>query len=270
MLLYDDEEDRNSAEIKCINHALGAGQFCVYATVDAHRQDFLDRFGTKISGYKEHVRRDNFLVVDFMPFYESALAGGLDNFNRERIAEGKSAKAPLVADTACNLTRHGQFDECVNLESWWQNAYSEWMRNSMDVTIICAHPAFALAGSAAEKTRTSHEQSLTLDLRDSAGPVSVLIAKQAQDMQTVYKWYLGSQEIKVVTVSSGQECCERAAKEEFDLIIVNTNLRDVEGHEVDDRVLRRRPSQKIVFPRRMTRTTCGQGLASCLVARVTR
>lgn len=30
MLLYDDEHDRNSAEIECLNHALKAGQFCVY------------------------------------------------------------------------------------------------------------------------------------------------------------------------------------------------------------------------------------------------
>ena len=257
MLLYDDEQDRNSAEIECINHALDAGQFCVYATVDAHRQDFLDRLGTKISGYKEHVRHGNLLVVDFMPFYESALAGGLDNFNRlksrveatlrERIAEGKSAKALLVADAACNLTRHGQFDECVNLESWWQNTYSEWMRNSMDVTIICAHPAFALSGSAREKTRISHEHSLTLGLRDSAGPMRVLIAEPEQDMQTVYKWYLGSQEIEVVTVGSGRECCERAAKEEFDLIIVDTHLKDVEGHKVAGRILGERPGQKIVF-----------------------
>lgn len=41
--------------------------------------------------------------------------------------------------------------------------------------------------SAREKTRISHEHSLTLDLRDSAGPVRVLIAEPEQDMQTVYK-----------------------------------------------------------------------------------
>lgn len=102
ILLYDDEQNRNSAEVECINHALGAGQFCIYATVDAHMQDFLDRLGTKISGYKEHVRHDNLLFVDFMSFYESALAGSLNNFNslkssvettrRKRIAEGKSAR----------------------------------------------------------------------------------------------------------------------------------------------------------------------------------
>lgn len=49
MLLYDDEQDRNSAEIECLNRALEAGQFCVYATVDAHEIGFTDRLAAKIT-----------------------------------------------------------------------------------------------------------------------------------------------------------------------------------------------------------------------------
>ena len=257
MLLYNDEQDRNSVEIECLNHALEAGQFCVYATVDAHEKGFTDRLATKITNYRERIRHGDLLIVDFIPFYESAVAGSLDSFNRlkakveailkDRAAEGMSEKVLLVADAACTLTKHGQFEQCVTLERWWQDTYREWMRGNMDITIICAHPAFALHGSAVEKMRISHAHSLTLDLKDAGRPVRVLIAEPEQDMQTVYKWYLGAQAIEVITVGSGQECCERAAKEEFDLIIVDTHLKDIEGREVAGRILQNRSGQKIIF-----------------------
>lgn len=256
MLLYDDEQDRNSAEIECLNHALEAGQFCVYATVDAHEKGFADRLATRITNYKERVRQGDLLIVDFMPFYESAVEGSLDNFNRlkarveaslrDRAAKGRNEKALLVADAACTLTKNGQFEQCIILERWWQDTYIEWMRDNMDVTIICAHPALALHGAATEKMRISHAHSLTLDLKDTGRPVRVLVAEPEQDMQTVYKWYLGAQAIEVVTVGSGQECCEKAV-EEFDLVIVDTHLKDMEGHEVASRILQDRPGQKIVF-----------------------
>lgn len=191
-----------------------------------------------------------------MPFYESALAGNFDNFDRlkarvesalsDRAAKGTMAKALLVADAACNMSRHRQFDQCVTLERWWQDTYSEWMRNNLDVTIICAHPASALHGAVREKVRISHEHSLTLDLKD-ARPVRVLVAEPEQDMQTVYKWYLGSQAIEVVAVGTGSECYERAAGERFDLVIIDTHLKDAEGHEIAGRILREKPAQKIVF-----------------------
>ena len=57
MLLYDDEQDRNSAEIECLSHALEAGQFCVYATVDAHETGFTDRLASKITNYEERVKQ---------------------------------------------------------------------------------------------------------------------------------------------------------------------------------------------------------------------
>jgi CheY-like chemotaxis protein len=257
MLLYDDEHDRNSAEIECINHALKAGQFCVYATVDAHRQGFANSLAEKIDGYKRHVDNGDLLIVDFMPFYESALAGNFDNFNRlkakvesalnDRASKGRVAKALLVADAACNMSRHGQFDQCVTLERWWQDTYGEWMRNNLDVTIICAHPASALHGAARQKVRISHEHSLTLDLKD-ARPMRVLVAEPEQDMQTVYKWYLGSQAIEVVAVGTGGECYQRiAAGERFDLVIIDTHLKDAEGHEIAERILHENPAQKIVF-----------------------
>ena len=71
------------------------------------------------------------------------------------------------------------------------------------------------------------------------------IAEQEQDMQTVYKWYLGVQAIKVMTVGSGQECCEKAAGEDFDIIIVDKHLKDVEGREVVRRILQARPENRV-------------------------
>lgn len=256
MLLYDDEHKRSSTEIECINRALDRGQFCVYATVDAHDKKFVEEMAAKMTDYQKHVEQGDLLIVDFMPFYESAAAGSLDYFNglrgrieailKDRVAAGKSGKALMVADAACNLSKHGQFDECVTLERWWQDTHNEWMQKDMDVTIICAHPADALS-DARERMRISHAHSMTIDLRDaSTRPVRVLVAEPEQDMQTVYRWYLGSQAIDVVTVGSGRECV-KAAEEEFDLVIVDTHLKDMEGPEVASAILQRRQDQRIVF-----------------------
>lgn len=43
MLLYEDEVERSSAEINCINQALSSGQYCIYATVDANEKDFASK-----------------------------------------------------------------------------------------------------------------------------------------------------------------------------------------------------------------------------------
>ena len=256
MLLYDDEQKRSSAEIECINRALDLGQFCVYATVDAHDKKFVEEMAAKMTDYQTHVEQGNLLIVDFMPFYESAAAGSLDYFKglkarieevlKGRAAAGKSSKALVVADAACNLSKHGQFDECIALEHWWQGTHNEWMRENIDITIICAHPADALS-DARERMRISHAHSMTIDLKDvGARSVRVLVAEPEQDMQTVYRWYLGSQAIDVVTVGSGRECVE-AAGEKFDLIIVDTHLRDMEGPEVAGAILQKRRGQRIVF-----------------------
>ena len=106
MLLYDDEDDRNSAEIQCINKALAEGQYCIYATVNSSDGDFLSRLTRLIPNYDKHVEEGNLEIVNFMPFYESAAKGDLTLFREMkrrvetelegRMAVGKGRRVLLV------------------------------------------------------------------------------------------------------------------------------------------------------------------------------
>jgi hypothetical protein len=173
MLLYDQENERSSAEIGCINRALATGHYCVYATVDANESDFETKLASRIKDYDRRIQQGDLQIVNFKPFYESAANGELAPFRQlkaqvesilsERTAAGKSSKALLVADAACNMSRHRQFDQCVTLEGWWQDTYNEWMAKKLDITIICAHPSSVLKQEFAQKERDriSHVHSLT-------------------------------------------------------------------------------------------------------------
>lgn len=181
MLLYDDETERSSAEIECINYALNQSQYyCVYATVDANDKDFVSKkLVPNITNYDRHAKEGNFLLINFKPFYESAANGDLTPFKQlkaqveatlsDRMVLGKSGKALLVADAACHLSNKKQFDKCITLERWWQDTYDEWVtKKNLDITIICAHPSSILKQQSMleQKNSICYVHSLMLDLSD--------------------------------------------------------------------------------------------------------
>ena len=267
MLLYDSESDRSSAEIDCINRALAAGQYCVYATVDANDKEFMSRLVSSISDYERQVEQGNLLVVNFKPFYDSAANGELAPFwqlkeqieasLRDRIASGKSGKTLLVADAACHLTRNRQFDRCITLEGWWQDTYRDWMASNLDITIICAHPSSVLKHLHTEQSHISHEHSLTLDLKDFAKKtaesqqIRILVAESDADLRSIYKQYLKSLPIDIVAVKAGKECLEEAVmhdgRGQYDVIIIDTHMKDTSGLQVAKKILEEKPDQQIVF-----------------------
>jgi peptidyl-tRNA hydrolase len=60
----------------------------------------------------------------------------------QRIAECKDDKILAFADAACTLSENKEFEECIELESWWHSAHQEWARtSSQKITVICPHPA---------------------------------------------------------------------------------------------------------------------------------
>ncbi|HEU0145029.1 MAG TPA: hypothetical protein VFQ47_09615, partial [Nitrososphaera sp.] len=91
--------------------------------------------------------------------YNSALAGDLQPFEElkvlieevieeKRIAsKGKDEEeliVVVVAGVAAELNRNEKFDECINLEKWWQKTHSEWLQKGLKVSMICLHPSSIL------------------------------------------------------------------------------------------------------------------------------
>jgi hypothetical protein len=93
------------------------------------------------------------LTFDIRTFYNFALAGDLQPFEElkvlieEAIEEKRIASKSndeeldvvVVAGVAAELNRNEKFDECINVEKWWQKTHSEWLEKGLKVTIICPH-----------------------------------------------------------------------------------------------------------------------------------
>ena len=150
MLLYpvDDEED---AIARYVNEALGRGQLTVYLPVNGDNNNnnnnnnnashsIQDALSEGVD-YKENMNRGNLLTFDTGTFYNFALAGNLQPFEELKvlIEEAIEEKRILsknkevneeevivvvVAGVAAELNRNEKFDECINVEKWWQNTHS--------------------------------------------------------------------------------------------------------------------------------------------------
>ena len=94
----------------------------------------------------------NLKFINFKPYYESALKGDITLFEKlkskleytlyKRVSEGKKDKILIFADAACNLSETRNFNECIDLERWWQDAHSNWTRNNKIIIVVCPHPSY--------------------------------------------------------------------------------------------------------------------------------
>jgi len=152
MLLYsNDDEDEDKAAAKYVNEGLRRGYLTVYLPINTPDTSDLSKIMSEIVDYKENVNRGNLLTLDIRSFYNFALAGNMQPFDelktmveeaiKERIASKKSNdEIILVMGVVGGLAENQKFDECLNLERWWQKTHSEWLQNDLKVTIICPHP----------------------------------------------------------------------------------------------------------------------------------
>jgi len=157
MLLYHTEEE--DAVTKYVNEALKKGYLTIYLPINgADNNNSASRL-SKIAlsesiHYEENMNRGNLLTFDTRTFYNFALAGDLQPFEElkvlieEAIEEKKIASkrndeeeliVVVVAGVAAELNRNEKFDECINVEKWWQKTHSEWLQKGLKVTVICPH-----------------------------------------------------------------------------------------------------------------------------------
>ena len=168
MLLCENEEQRAQAAAEWINHGLEEGQHCIYASVFAFNQfhqSSISRISTKIRNYQHHLDNNSLQIIDFEPYYQSALTGNLTLFKnlkknlekifRENKVRGEKLKITVFADAACCLCENKSFEDSEKLEKWWQDAHDEWVKNNYHITVICPHPQVILETQTKYKIKNS-------------------------------------------------------------------------------------------------------------------
>jgi len=245
MLLCNDQKEVDSAAVDSINEGLKAGHLCIYASVFNGDKLHLEEISSKITNYSENIEKGNLVIVDFLPFSESAKISNLAPFEQlrkrveellfKRISEGKNDKVLIFAEAAGCLSGYCHFDESIELERWWNVAHLEWLKNKLNITIICPHPANILnqESNLYSKSQIGQAHSRTLELqrcsiRDN-NVLRVLIVEPEKDIQKVYRAYLASGGIDVVIVDDIKKCSEQTFSPYgggFDVVIIDTHLQN--------------------------------------------
>ena len=276
MLLYEKDEDRREAAAHWINQALKEEHLCIYASVHAFDNSHISNvpnLRTKIKNYQECVENNMLQIINFRPYYESALSGNLVKFENlkaelekslhDLVVKGKKEKITIFADAACCLCENNQFGESELLETWWQEVHDEWNKNDYHITVICPHPSLILHSNQQTKTNIANLHDLIIDLNtyeihhsgtpigqeyDIRNDTRILIVESDPDLKTLYTEFLGKRDIDVIVVSEGNECLSLVKANNFDIIILDTYLSgNMEPIEVIKEIYRVKPGQRVVL-----------------------
>ena len=85
MLLCNNQHEYDSAAIDSLNEGLRAGQLCIYASVFNGDKSHLSKISSRIMNYQENIEKGNLVIIDFLPFYESAKALNLAPFKQLKV-----------------------------------------------------------------------------------------------------------------------------------------------------------------------------------------
>jgi CheY-like chemotaxis protein len=248
MLLCNDQKECDHAAIDSIKEGLKAGQLCIYASVFNGDKLHLDGIASKITNYSENIEKGNLVIVDFLPFYESAERSDLAPFYKlreqiegllhKRRSEGKNDKVLIFAEAAGFLSKHGHFDKSIELESWWSDTHLKWLKNKLDITVICPHPASVLnqESNLSIKSHIGQVHSLTMELQkcsiknnNNNNILRVLIVETEKDIQKVYRAYLAFGGVDVVIVDDIKKCSQEIfshSDEVFNVVIIDMHLQN--------------------------------------------
>jgi len=272
MLLYGKDEDRTEAAAHWINQGLEEDQLCIYASVYAFDKlniSSITNLSTKIKNYQEHVDNNNLQIINFRPYYESALGrnlvlfenlkANLEKLVRDLIVKGKKDKIIVFADAACCLCENRSFGESEILEKWWQEVHNEWVKNNYHITVICPHPHLMLQTEEDTKSKIANLHNLMLDLNNydldhlgtrigQENDMRILVVESDPDLMILYTEFLGKNDIDVVVASEGNECLSLVKENDFDIIILDTHLSgNIEPIDLSKVIYRINPGQRIIL-----------------------
>jgi CheY-like chemotaxis protein len=285
MLLYSSDDERNNVAVNYINNGLKSGYHCIYASINAYdskSSSNISNLSSKIYNYKENIESGELKIVNFKPYYESALNVDFRPFKNlkeeleetlnHRKSEGKKDAILVFADAACFLSQNKHFDECEILEWWWNETTTEWRQNNQNITIVCPHPGLVINNpilSLDTKGRLNGMHTITIDLNQSTAenqkkkekkPKRILIAEPNSDIQYLYSLFVkqhGFEVSDVNIVKDGNKCLEvifsNTAEEdnnnnnEYDIIILDSHLPDISGFEVARKIRDRLPNKRIIL-----------------------
>ena len=280
MMLYSSDDERNDAAVNYINNGLKSGYQCIYASINAYdskSSSNISNLSPNIDNYKENIERDELRIVDFKPYYKSALNVDFRPFKKlkkeleetlnYRKSEGKKDAILVFADAACFLSHNKQFEECEILEWWWNETTTEWRQNNQNITVVCPHPGLVLNNPLLPDTkgRLNEMHTITIDLNQSTAENQqhkknkktkrILIVEPEPDIRYLYSLFTKQYDFSISDVSiveNGNKCLEIVFSNidnnnNYDIIILDTHLHDISGFQVARMIRDKLPHKKIIL-----------------------
>jgi CheY-like chemotaxis protein len=272
MLLYGDEQNRADAAAYWINQGLEEGQLCIYASVHALDQSHMlgiPRLSAKIKNCQENISNKNLQIINFKPYFESALCGNLllfedlktnlENMVYDLMMQGNKEGITVFADAACCLCESKSFEKSDILEKWWKDVHDEWLRNNYHITVICPHPELILKSKLDSKSKISDSHDLMIDLNEydlhhlvtSSGQdngTQILVVESDPDLMMLYAEFFDKRNITAVVTPEGNECLSVVKEKDFDIIILDTHLSGtIKASDLAKEIYRIKPNQRIVL-----------------------
>ena len=142
LLLYDDDNKRNEAVATYFNEGLKRNQLCVNASINLDGKTNAD-LSSQIIDYAENIKKENLLNVDIKAFYNSVLNNDLTPLEDikkqlvDKVKDRKDKHIRLVGGLASLLFNATRFDNCINLEEWWN-------KKPFEGSYVCPYPTLML------------------------------------------------------------------------------------------------------------------------------
>ena len=245
----------------------------IYASVYAFDQSHISsisNLSAKIQNYQKQIDYNNLQIINFKPYYESALIGNIAPFENlkamleqtlhQRLIQGKETKITVFADAACCWCENKWFDESEFLEKWWQNVHDEWTKNNYHITVICPHPHVMMDQSrlnAKRKIANLHDLMVDLDIYDlnrlrntfaHRNDTRILVVESEPHLITLYAEYLSALDFDVIVAEDGNKCQSVLKEKDFDIVVLDMHLSDnMRTSNVTNEIHRVLPNQRIIL-----------------------